>query len=82
MKPFIASIVLFLLCYVGLGISTFPYLVPPSVTVWQAAAVPDSQIFTLIGVLLMLPIILSYTVFVYWTFLRHGKVTVGSEGYH
>ena len=81
-KPFIASIVLFLLCYVGLGISTFPYLVPPSVTVWQAAAVPDSQIFTLIGVLLMLPIILSYTVFVYWTFLRHGKVTVGSEGYH
>jgi len=80
-KPFIASIVLFLLCYLGLAISTFPYLVPPTLTVWQAAAVPESQIFTLIGVLLMLPIILGYTVFVYWTFLRGGKVVAG-EGYH
>lgn len=79
--PFIASIVLFLLCYLGLAISTFPYLVPTSLTVWQAAAVPESQIFTLVGVLIMLPIILGYTVFVYWTFLREGKVTA-SEGYH
>jgi cytochrome bd ubiquinol oxidase subunit II len=80
-RPFIASIALFLLCYLGLAISTFPYLVPPSLTVWDTAAVPDSQIFTLIGVLLMLPIILGYTVFVYWTFLRGGKVVAG-EGYH
>ncbi|WP_421722807.1 cytochrome d ubiquinol oxidase subunit II [Bauldia sp.] len=79
--PFIASIVLFILCYLGLAISTFPYLVPPSLTVWDTAAVPDSQVFTLIGVVFMLPIILGYTVFVYWTFLRHGKVTT-SEGYH
>lgn len=81
-KPFFATIALFLLCFIGLAISTFPYLVPPTLTIWDAAAVPDSQIFSLIGVLLMLPIILGYTVFVYWTFLRHGKVVVGSEGYH
>ncbi len=49
-------------------------------TVTDAAAVPESQIFTLIGVIFMLPIILGYTAFVYWTFLR-GKVVIG-ESYH
>ena len=80
-KPFVASVGLFLLSYLGLAISTFPYLVPPSLTIWDTAAVPNSQIFTLIGVVFMLPVILGYTVFVYWTFLRGGKVTA-SEGYH
>jgi cytochrome d ubiquinol oxidase subunit II len=78
--PFIGSVGLFLLCYLGLAISTFPYMVPPSMTVVEAAAVPASQIFTLIGTIFMLPIILGYTAFVYWTFLR-GKVVVG-ESYH
>jgi len=80
-KPFIGSILLFLLCYLGLAISIFPYIAPPDLTIWQAAAVPESQIFTLIGVLIMLPIILAYTAFVYWTFLREGKVVAGA-GYH
>jgi cytochrome d ubiquinol oxidase subunit II len=48
-------------------------------TVWDTAAVPASQIFTLIGVLLLLPIILGYIAFVYWLF--RGKVREG-EGYH
>jgi cytochrome d ubiquinol oxidase subunit II len=78
-SPFFATIGLFLLSYIGLAISVFPLMVPPSVTVWQAAAVPESQIFTLIGVVFMLPIILGYTAFVYWTF--RGKVVPG-EGYH
>jgi cytochrome d ubiquinol oxidase subunit II len=76
---FAASVGLFLLCFLGLGISTFPYLVPPTLTVWDTAAVPASQLFTLAGVLVMLPIILFYTAFVYWTF--RGKLTEG-EGYH
>ena len=76
--PFIASILLFLLCYLGLAISVFPYIAPPDLTIWDAAAVPESQIFTLIGVLVMLPIILAYTAFVYWTFLREGKVVAGA----
>jgi len=80
-KPFVASIFLFLLCYIGLGISVFPLIAPPDLTIWDAAAVPESQIFTLIGVLIMLPIILAYTAFVYWTFLREGKVVAGA-GYH
>ncbi len=77
--PFLAAIALFLLGYLGLVISTFPYLVPPVLTVWQAAASPASQIFMLTGTLALLPIILGYMVFVYWVF--RGKVREG-EGYH
>ena len=78
-RPFIASIAMFLLGYLGLVISWFPYLVPPSITVWQAAAVPASQIFMLIGTLVFLPLALTYTALVYWLF--RGKVQPG-ESYH
>ena len=77
--PFTAAVSLFLLGFAGLAISNLPYMIPPSLTVWETAAPPSSQIFMLIGTLLMLPIILGYTVFVYWTF--RGKVRPG-EGYH
>jgi cytochrome bd ubiquinol oxidase subunit II len=77
--PFLASIALFLLGYLGLAISTFPYLVPPTLTVWEAAAAPASQIFLLLGTIFLLPIILGYYGFIYWLF--HGKVREG-EGYH
>jgi cytochrome d ubiquinol oxidase subunit II len=70
---------LFLLGYLGLVISWYPYLVPPSLTVWDTAASPSSQTFMLIGVLLLLPIILGYIGFVYYLF--RGKVREG-EGYH
>ncbi len=77
--PFFGVIGLFLLGYIGIGISIFPYLVPPSLTVWETAATPASQVFMLIGTIFMLPIILGYIAFVYWLF--RGKVREG-EGYH
>jgi cytochrome d ubiquinol oxidase subunit II len=77
--PFLATIGLFLLGYLGLVISNFPYLVPPTIDVWQAAAAPASLIFMLIGTLFLLPVIFGYIVFVYWLFW--GKVREG-EGYH
>ena len=77
--PFFASVGLFLLGYLGLVISSYPYIVPPSVTVWEAAGAPASLIFMLIGTLVLLPIILGYIVFVYWLF--RGKVREG-ESYH
>jgi cytochrome d ubiquinol oxidase subunit II len=77
--PFLGVIGLFLLGYLGLVISTFPYLVPPALTVWDTAAAPESQIFMLIGTLVLLPMVLTYTGFVYWLF--RGKVRPG-EGYH
>ena len=77
--PFLAAIALFLLGYLGLVISNFPYLVPPSLTVWDTAAAPASQIFMLLGTLLLLPMILGYIAFMYWLF--RGKVREG-ESYH
>jgi cytochrome d ubiquinol oxidase subunit II len=77
--PFLATIALFLLGYLGLLISNFPYLVPPSLTIWQAAAAPATQVFMLMCTLVMLPIILGYVIFVYWIF--RGKVRDG-ESYH
>lgn len=76
---FYASVGLFLLGFAGLAISNVPYLVPPTLTIWQTAAHPSSQLFMLVGTLIMLPVILGYTVFVYYTF--RGKVKHG-EGYH
>ena len=77
--PFLASIGLFLLGYLGLVVSSFPYLVPPSLTIWDVAAHPSSQLFMLVGTLILLPIILGYTALSYWLF--RGKVAEG-EAYH
>jgi cytochrome d ubiquinol oxidase subunit II len=77
--PFFASIGLFLLGFLGLAISTFPYLIPPTITIWEAAAVPSSLKFSLVGTVILLPIILLYTGFVYWLF--RGKTAAG-ESYH
>jgi cytochrome d ubiquinol oxidase subunit II len=77
--PFLAAIALFLLGYLGLVISNFPYIVPPSLTIWDTAAAASSQIFMLLGTLFLLPIILGYIVLVYWLF--RGKVHEG-ESYH
>jgi cytochrome d ubiquinol oxidase subunit II len=77
--PFVAAIAMFLLGYLGIVISVFPYLVPPSLTIWQTAAAPESQLFMLVGTLILLPMILGYVVFVYWLF--RGKVVPG-QGYH
>ena len=78
-SPFFAAVALFLLGYAGLVISNAPYLVPASLTVWQAAPPVKSQLFLLTGTLVMLPVILGYTIFIYYTF--RGKVRHG-EGYH
>ena len=76
--PFLAALALFLLGFVGLAISMFPYVVPRSVTIWDAAAPAASQLFMLVGTLVIVPIILAYTAWAYWVF--RGKV--GHEGYH
>jgi cytochrome d ubiquinol oxidase subunit II len=77
--PFLATIGLFLLGFLGLAISSYPYLVPPSLTIWQAAAAPASQTFMLAGTVVLLPLILAYTAYVYWLF--RGKIGPG-ESYH
>ena len=76
--PFLMALAIFGLGLAGLGISLYPYVVPPSVSIWDAAAPHDSLAFMLPGVLVMVPIILAYTGYSYWVF--RGKT--GHEGYH
>jgi len=78
-KPFLMSLLLFALCFVGLGISMFPYIIPPHVTILDAATPFRSQIFMFVGACILIPLILGYTAFAYWVF--RGKVDP-DEGYH
>jgi cytochrome d ubiquinol oxidase subunit II len=77
--PFVYTLALVFLGYSGLGISLWPHIIPPSVTIWQAASPPQSLGFALVGALLIIPVILAYTVWAYYVF--RGKVSHG-EGYH
>ena len=78
-RPFLAKVAAFVLSYAGLGISFYPNLVPPSLTIAMAAA-PDSSLgFLLVGAVVLLPMILGYTAYSYWVF--RGKVRPG-DGYH
>ena len=77
--PFLLTLVLIFLGYSGLGISLWPYIIPPSITIWEAAAPPQSQGFMLVGTLFIIPFILGYTFWSYYVF--RGKVT-HEDGYH
>src|SRR5436189_567794 len=78
-QPFFLTLALFALSYAGLGISMYPFIVPQSITIWQAASPANSQLFMLFGVAVLIPLILFYTAWAYWVF--RGKVQAGS-GYH
>ncbi|HGP4140702.1 TPA: cytochrome d ubiquinol oxidase subunit II, partial [Enterobacter roggenkampii] len=78
-RPFILTLGLIFLGFSGLGISIWPHIIPPSITLWQAAAPTQSQGFMLVGALLIIPVILVYTFWSYYVF--RGKVQHG-EGYH
>ena len=77
--PFLLTLALFVLSYAGLAISLFPYVIPPGITIWDAASPRSSQLFLLSGTVVILPIILAYTGYSYWVF--RGKVTPDT-GYH
>ncbi|AOB25819.1 cytochrome d ubiquinol oxidase subunit II [Bordetella bronchiseptica] len=79
MAPFLLTLALVFLGYSGLCISLWPYAIPPGVTLWEAAAPPQSQGFALVGALFIVPIILTYTAWSYYVF--RGKVRAG-DGYH
>jgi cytochrome d ubiquinol oxidase subunit II len=76
--PFLIALALFALGLIGLGISLYPYVVPRSITIWDAAAPTRSLVFMLVGAAIMVPIILAYTGYAYWVF--RGKTA--DEGYH
>ncbi len=78
-KPYLAAVGLFVVSYIGLVMSIFPYFVPPSITLWEAAAPDKSLQFLLVGSVVLIPTILAYTAYSYWVF--RGKVG-DSHGYH
>jgi cytochrome d ubiquinol oxidase subunit II len=83
-RPFFLAITMFLLGYLGLGVSLFPYNVPPTLTIWDTANTVSSQLFALVGFAIVLPITFAYTAYAYYVF--RGKVAEeikgGGYGYH
>lgn len=77
--PFAWSLILVFLAFSGLVISIWPNILPPGLSIWDAAAPPQSLGFALVGALLIIPCILGYTAWSYYVF--RGKVKPG-EGYH
>jgi cytochrome d ubiquinol oxidase subunit II len=77
--PFLLTLFLIFLGYSGLGISLFPHIIPPDISIWDAAAPAQSLGFTLVGALLIIPMILGYTAWSYYVF--RGKVDA-THGYH
>ena len=79
LTPFLCALAIFALCFVGLGISVYPLMVPPSISIVQAAAPRASQLFALVGASVLIPVILGYSALSYWIF--RGKVQPGAH-YH
>jgi len=79
LQPFLAALGLFVLSFIGLGISFYPYIVPGALTIEEAAAPDSSLAFLLVGAVVLVPIILAYTGYAYWVF--RGKIDP-EEGYH
>lgn len=79
-QPFIYTLVLVFLAFTGFVISLWPNIIPPSISIWQAAAPESSLKFALVGAVILIPIILVYTFLSYWVF--RDKVRIGDEGYH
>lgn len=77
--PFAITLVVIFLGYSGLAISLWPNIIPPSISLWQAAAPVQSQTFSLVGALFIIPFILMYSSWSYYVF--RGKVKLG-DGYH
>lgn len=77
--PFLAALGLFIVSFIGLGISFYPYILPPTITIWMAASPDISLRFMLVGASVLIPLILLYTAVSYWVF--RGKVDTAG-GYH
>ena len=79
LAPFLLSLFLFWLGFSGLAVSLWPNIIPPSISIWDAASPTESLSFMIWGFVVLVPVILAYTTYSYWVF--RGKVTRDS-GYH
>jgi cytochrome d ubiquinol oxidase subunit II len=79
-RPFAVALGFVLLGYAGLVVSISPHEIFPGVSIWDAAAPRSSQLFTIVGAAVILPVIVAYTTLGYWVF--RGKVRHGEHHYH
>jgi cytochrome d ubiquinol oxidase subunit II len=77
LAPFVVAMGLFLMCYLGLVISIWPNIIPHRISFWEAASSHGAQAFLLIGTVILLPIILSYTAWSYWVFRGKARADIG-----
>ena len=70
--PFVWTLLLFLLSFIGLGLVVFPYIIPTQITIYQAAASPSSLVFMIVFIGFLIPIMLAYNIYNYVVF--KGKV--------
>ncbi|MFN3700754.1 MAG: cytochrome d ubiquinol oxidase subunit II [Alphaproteobacteria bacterium] len=66
--PFVITVALYVLCFIGLAYSFYPYIVPERMLIVDAASAPESLLIILVGALLVLPVLIGYTVVVYYIF--------------
>lgn len=78
-KPFAGAVAIFVLAFLGLAYSIFPYIVLGGLTIWEAAAHPSALTVVLIGAVVVLPFLFGYTVFAYRVF--RGKAKAGLYGH-
>ena len=78
-RPFVLTLCFFALGFAGLVLGIWPYIVPPSLTLWQAASPPSSQGFVLVGLAVLLPVILGYT---WWSYRVFAGKVASDAGYH
>lgn len=76
--PLIYTFLVFSLSFIGLGFVIFPNIIPPSVTIYQAAAAPSSLVFMLTFIGFLIPVVLSYNIYNYVVF--RGKIIDETHG--
>ncbi len=74
--PFIWTILLFVLTFLGLALVVFPYIIPSKITIYEAAADPSSLVIMIVMIGALIPVMLFYNLYQYVVF--RGKVTGGS----
>ena len=74
---FAGAVTIFVLAFAGLAYSLFPYVLMDRLTIWQAASHPSALKMSLIGVLVVLPFLVGYTIFAHRVF--RGKATAEHE---
>ena len=78
-KPFAGAVAIYVLAFLGLAYSLFPFVVIDRLTIWDAAAHPSALTFVLVGTIIVLPFIIGYTVWSYRVF--RGKARADDHGH-